>query len=345
MKTHNINILLLALLYFCISCNETENGPPVETGPEEPPKVYDYAIYFLADSNLKIEDITSPELVQQDSSELASLEIQREPWISSKDIHMYDFSSHMMYLHGIRDDFIPGGDPFDVPGSWYYRPFVVVADGQKRYVGYMEGSFSSALWPFPKIIPSFNYFYPQDLLTITWGWFNNPSDDNRYDSTVKESLKKAGILHDGLQLRLNEIHAIDNTDTASVTYTFTLINQDEDNLYVLDPDKTGIEIFQHYNTGLQLLKSDENRVRTAYLTPSLSPGNWKPEWFCKLKSGDSITRTVSAEGYEKFKSGQYACAAYYRSYKKIPKEQRTTSDGRYWIGPTESNIMVIEFEE
>ena len=171
----------------------------------------------------------------------------------------------------------------DVPSSWYYKPFMVVAEGQKRFVGYIVGTFSSSRWPLPVIDYSYNYLYPEDLLIFSWQWFNHEETDNRNDSCVMESLSIAGVLHHGLYLELKDVTIIENVDTASVQYTYTITNEDVDNLYVVDPDKMGYDLFHRYTIGPQFVKSDEPGVISASLKkPVTWDSTWDPEWFVKL---------------------------------------------------------------
>ncbi|TAL61196.1 MAG: hypothetical protein EPN88_14975 [Bacteroidetes bacterium] len=285
------------------------------------------------------------ELVDQDSLALEAIEIQHEPWLTDADIKMYDFSSHLLYLKQNRYFFLPEPVQLEIPTSWIERPFMVIANGQRRYIGVFKGFIDNKPWPVPYIDNSYNYMYPEDLMIITWHWFDHDETDNRNDSLIKDALKKANILHNGLDLKLKNILFTDNSDTATVEYTFTVINNDVDVLYILDPDKMGSELFHLYNIGPQFVKSDEVGVRTSFKRPAITiPNNpMNQDWFVKLKSGDSITRTVSLRGYAFFPSGTYSCETTYHCINKISQVQRTISDGRYWIGPTKSNLIYLQY--
>jgi hypothetical protein len=305
---------------------------------------YNFAIYLLEDPNIKINDILTFELVNQDSQALAKTELQKNPWLTDNDIEIYDFSSHLLYLKKNKYDFLPKPVELDVPSSWYDKPFVVVAGGIKRYVGCFRGFYPGDPWPIPVIDCTENYLFPDDLLLISWQWFNQNETDNRNDSVVMEKLSNASILHSGLELKLKNIRLPENSDTATVEYTFTLINNDSDDLYILDPDKMESGLFHFYNIGPQFVKSDEVGVRTALFHKPVIPqphDTWNLDWFTKLNSGDSISRTVSLRGYPHFPSGNYYCEVTYQCIKKITPNQRILSDGRYWIGPTKSNLIGI----
>jgi hypothetical protein len=337
LKRKSWKVLFFLIISFLFGCSKIDKN--IDTSH------YDFAIYLLKDPNIKINDILSFELVNQDSQALAKIELQPIPWLADNDIQMYDFSDHLLYLERSKYDFLPKPVQLDVPSSWYDRPFMVVASGLRRYIGTFRGFFAEKPWPVPVIDCSYNFLYPEDLLVISWQWFNHNETDNRNDSYVKEALDRAGILHNGLNLKLKNIGIPENSDTATVEYTFTLINNDVDNLYVLDPDKMGSELFHYYIIGPQFVKSDELGVRTASLMKPIIPrpsDTLNPNWYIKLNSGDSITRTVNLRGYPIFPSGNYDCETTYQCI-RIPKIQRTLHYGRFWIGPTKSNLIGIQF--
>jgi hypothetical protein len=333
-----LKVSFILFVSFHLSCSKIDDNPDNSQ--------YDFAIYLLKDPNIKINDILTFELVNQDSQALAKIELQKYPWLTDNDIELYDFSSHLLYLESNKYDFLPKPVQLDVPSSWYDKPFVVVAGGIKRYVGCFRGFYPGDPWPLPVIDCTENFLYPEDLLLISWQWFNQNDTDNRNDSVVMEELNKASILHSGLDLKLKNIRFPENSDTATVEYTIKLLNNDIDDLYILDPDKMGSGLFHYYNIGPQFLKSNEVGVRTALFQKPVIPqprDAWSPDWFIKLNSGDSITRTVSLRGYTFFPSGIYYCETTYQCIKKISKLQRILSDGRYWIGPTKSNLIAIQF--
>ena len=330
-------VLFILIVLFLFGCHKIDNN--INTS------CHNFAIYLLKDPNIKINDILSYELVNQDSQALAKIELQQNAWLSDNDIQMYDFSCHLLYLKRSKYTFLPMPVQLDVPSSWYDRPFMVVANGLRRYLGCFKGMFAESFWPVPVIDCSYNFLYPEDLLVISWEWFNHNETDNRNDAFVKDALNRAGILHNGLNLRLRNIGIPENSDTATVEYTFTLINNDVDNLYVLDPDNMGSELFHFYNIGPQFVKSDELGVRTASLKKPFLPqqsDTLNLNWFIKINSGDSITRFVSLRGYPFFPSGDYECETTYDCI-RIPKIRRTLNDGRFWIGPTKSKLIDIQF--
>ena len=182
---------------------------------------------------------------------------------------------------------------------------------------------------------------------ILWSWFPAADlNDSRHDHIVKQALIKANILHEGIKVTLNKILFTENSDTATVQYTYTIVNNDILNLYVLDPDKMGTKLFHCFNNGPSILKSDETSTRESIYKEVEIPQSsdyWDPDWFVRINSGDSITRTVNLKGYSFFPSGIYYCELIFNSIRKIPKDQRVLFDGRYWIGQTVSNLIAIQY--
>lgn len=331
-------IIIILLSQIIFGCSKIEDNPTYSR--------YNFAIYFLKDPNIKIKDIVTQDLVNQDSIALNKIELSKTPWLTDQDIQMYDFSSHILYLKYNKYRFLPTPIKLEIPSSWLNKPFMVVAGGTRRYISSFEGFVEENKWPCPVIDCSYNFMYPEDLLVISWQWFNHEIEDNRSDNFVRRALNEANILHEGLELKLKHINFLNNADTASIAYTITLINNDVDNLYILDPDKMGSDLFHFYNIGPQFLKDDEIFVRTASLRqPKISPGNeWNPEWFIKLNSKDSITKTINLSGFPHFPPGNYNCEVSYQCIKNISKNQRVLSDGRYWIGPTKSNLIGLTLD-
>jgi hypothetical protein len=100
------------------------------------------------------------------------------------------------------------------------------------------------------------------------------------------------------------------------------------------------------------IKFEENMGATSIvikdgiaMTGIPSIDHWSPDWFIKLESGHSIQRTVILRGYSYFPTGEYIFEFRYDG--KIfgmEKEVRELADGRYWLGPTRSNILVWSFK-
>lgn len=104
-------------------------------------------------------------------------------------------------------------------------------------------------------------------------------------------------------------------------------------MYVLDPDKMGINLFHYFCIGLSFQNSNEYISSDYSEVEKPEPYDLlKPEWFTKIKSGTLIDRTVFLKGYPHIPSGKYNCSFYFFTPINIDKQDRETSDGRYWLG-------------
>jgi hypothetical protein len=332
-------LIICILLAITINCEKDEN--PVS------PKLSDYtfAIYFLQNEKLKMKDVYDKDLNQ--------LKLAANPWLSDKDIRFYDWSSHCIYLKTDKTYFIPGwqkGERFNVfPAEWADKPFIVVANSKKCYMGYffrIELSEDFRIAPMIADV-GFNSRYPQDVLYIDWRWLYHDYPQNNPD--VKKALIESGLHHGGISVTfdttdVNTLCMIDNADTSTISYTFTITNNDEDDLYTIDPDKTGSDLFHWFTNGITFQNITTRKIYEPRWRKHASPNDWSPEWFTKIKSGQSIKRTVILKGYPYFPTGEYLFQFNYNGQiSSMEKDVRELTDGRYWLGPTRANILVWNF--
>ena len=224
-----------------------------------------FGIYFLADTTLKMKDVIENEI----NMNLEGIELQSEPWISEKDIDFYDWSSHCIYLKKDKTYFIPGwinGERFNVfPAEWADRPFMVVANGKSCYLGYLSRVvLSMDMWIAPMVGDvGLNSMYPQDVLFIDWRWLYHDYPQN--NPNVKNALIEAGLYHGGISVTfdttdINTLCMIENTDTSTISYKFTITNNDKDDLYIIDPEKTGSDLFHWFNNGLTFQNIETKKI-------------------------------------------------------------------------------------
>jgi hypothetical protein len=339
MNKQNIIMHILASLVLISACSKNDNP----LGPEDNDG---FAIYFLQNSDLKMKDVYD--------KDLSELRLSRTPWLSDTDMLFYDWSSHCIYLKKDKTDLIPGweeGEKFNVfPEEWADKPFVVTASGQKCYLGYFSrAQLSTKYWIAPMVEDiGANSMYPSDVVWIDWIWLYHDTPQN--NQTVKNALIYAGLYHGGINIHFDTTDAIlniENADTSTVTYKFTITNNAEDDLYVIDPDKTGSGLFHRFTNGpvfknLEGGKLYESRWKKTVKPPS--PEYWSPDWFTELKSGQPIQRIVVLKGYPFFPPGEYIFEFKYSGPPFIEKETRELPDGRYWLGPTRSNFLVMVWE-
>jgi hypothetical protein len=133
-----------------------------------------------------------------------------------------------------------------------------------------------------------------------------------------------------------------------MSYSFTITNESDSTLYVPDPDKMGSGLFHYFTNGL-FLASIDNPHESVWASQkpeiTLDPYNkWDINWFTRLVSHESLTRTVLLAGYPEITGGTYRCFFRYSGPSTISKNGRIRSDGRIWIGRIDSSSVEISIE-
>lgn len=322
MKFISYSLIIIAVFIGCSDDN------PVATS-----KIDDcaYAIYFLKDTTITIQEILN--------TEIKDLELADEPWMSQSDIEFYDWSSHCIYLKKNKSFFL--GDPanndlFYI--RWNNRPFIVTAENRICYKGYFLPFLSSDIYPCPDILEADINLYSSDIIRIEWPYLF--ATDQRNNEYVKTALTNSNLLHEGLYITIDTLW-IDNADTTTVEYKITINNRDEDNLYVMDPDKMGTKLFHAFTNGPIFYNSTNKTVYSSIYKNVTLPDPldyYDYCWFAKIKSGESISRKIILTGYPPLPEGNYYCCFTFGSPYNIEKCDRTLSDGRYWIGSMFSEV-------
>lgn len=340
MLNYKIPVLsLLSLTFLLFGCNMI-NPPPLTDEC--------YAIYFLKNDDLTISDVLN--------TNIDSLKLKSTPWLTSEDIEYYDWSSHCIYLKKDKVDLIPGWEEMQplkhmFPKEWADMPFVVTSEGQRKYLGsFFNSLYSLELVLAPEFVDlGFNANCPSNVLMYYWPFLyvNNTLDN----LDIKQSLIDNNLLHEGITIELdstntNTIIVLDNSDTATISYTITITNNDENDLFIMDPDITGSEIFHYYNNGPDFFNIDTKKeYKSWYKEIAQLPtiNYWSPEWFIKLSSMESIKRTIVLKGYSKFSNGSYLVECRYNSPLKMSNDDVFDSDKRYWYGITRSDYFVWNY--
>lgn len=292
-----------------------------------------FAIYFMKDSDLSYTDVYE--------LNIDDLELSDNKWLSSDDIELYDFSTHYIYLNngktGFFSDYLDGEAIFT---DFVTKPFVVIAAGERIYLGSLLSSLSSIRYAGPSIMDFSITYYPEDIIPIEYGVMENGP---RSDIRIKNALINENIYHGGLELALSDIVVLENSDTSTVQYTYTLTNNDLDNLYILDPDIVGSQVFHYYTNGVVFWNDATHYIESYYKITDNS--EWSTSWFSEIKSGETITRTVILRGYPEIPRLSYKCHFRYSSPVHIEKSDRTINNIRIWLGSIQSNYLVFDYKE
>jgi len=264
-----------------------------------------------------------------------------EAWLEIEDISLYDFSSHYISLKVDKESLFQGMLDEGHMFNFLVKPFVIIAGEQRIAFGSFISSYSSIMTSGPHIYDLENLFLPSDILFIHRD--GAAEIDIRNDERIKDALIAGDVYHAGIKVELTAVEIIDNSDTATVRYSFVIKNNDSDNLFVPDPDLMGTDLFHYYTNGVELRDSDHHYYYSQYkiTSPPEPHDSWDTEWFVKLETGASISRSVELKGYPQFPDGTYNCYFKYAGPSKIALGDRIIQDGRYWIGETETNNIAL----
>jgi len=330
MKKTNIVLSFIFALIYLNSCDITNQNKKVNRS---------FGIYFLDDTLLTEHDIVN--------TDIDSLILSSEPWLTHNDIDFYDFSTHCIYLKKDKSYFFKnyGGEYYMFSPLLISQPFVTVSETKRCYIGALHSAGRSAAPVVPYIDEMDVGAYPDDVIHISRVGSND--EDIRNNPEIMETLIEQDIFHAGLEIELKSVQLLNNSDTSTVEYLIEIKNNDQDNLYVIDPEKTGSKLFHYFTNGPYLQYYSEHshlysQYKEVYI---LEPyDSWNVEWFSLIESNHSIQRTIILKGYPYIPDGNYTSYMYFSSPKLIDKENRYISDGRIWIGRIRSNDIEVEIQ-
>ncbi len=319
------HFIVFTVILFILGC-ATKSNPLTAEVPHG-----QFEIYLLKDSLL-----TGYQASQLDINQLV---LRDSPWLTDKGLALYDFSSHSLYLKDGKSEYFDGYNPDSLLSLLpHARAFVVVANGERCYVGSFHSAILSSIPWGPYVDELSVWFYPSDVFSITRSW--RDTNDVRCDVRVEEALKSVGIYHGGILLQLQSVSVVENSDTATVDYTYTVTNSDSEVLYVLDPDKMGTTSFHYFTNGV-VFRGDNQLIQSMYKVTSSPSVEWDPELYVRVPVGASIQRTVRLKGYPTIPGGTYRCSFEFANPREIEKEHRLISDGRIWLGRVGSNQIEV----
>lgn len=262
----------------------------------------------------------------------------KDPWLINDDIQFYDYSTHRIYL---KKDCRLFFNKFNIKNCLFDaaradKPFVVVANAKKCYVGSFERPFFQSVPSCPFIIVDTGY--QKNIIEISYSRIIG-KNDIRVDSCVKDALKSLGLYRGGISVQLNSVSVNENSDTSTVEYDFTIRNLDQDNLYVIDPDKMGSELFHYFTNGIVFSNGRGRSIESKLKKVKSSDRNQIMNSLTAIKANTSIERKVELKGYPAIPKGSYKC---YFIYHNPGMEDQLLSDGRPWAGSVLSSMIDVE---
>jgi hypothetical protein len=291
--------------------------------------------YFLENDSLATFDPAT--------QNIDSLVLQEEPWLTQDDIVLYDWSSHLMYLNKNKSEILTDyyhGDTLQYP--IIEQPFVVVVNNKPLYVGFIRPLFGDWTDENPMITDFEFHFYGEDVLT--YFAIESPTDDLKNNTSLKNALKNTDLFHAGIEVGLDLNYGIhispDTLGTTAIEYKVKIQNNDEDNLYILDPIKAGNSFYFFTNLTASFIGLDGLDNNSANLFAQVdfaelpSPDNYANiEYYFLLPSGQDTSLTIYTIGYNNFEIGSYHCNHWFRNPSEyLTLANATKDDGRIWNG-------------
>lgn len=236
------------------------------------------------------------------------------------DIELYDTSANILYFK--KDQ--------DYLEKMYQNSFAFMNKGKIIYQGSFHPGYSSSM-PIGPFIWSPPAYGTYALKIDNWTNSNNP--DVRKDPALINILKQNNLFHPGLQISACSI----NIQGPQLTFKFTITNKDQTDLMIIDPNKTGLNLFHYFTNGLYIYDSSNNEVfKSSIQHQSPDPWNsWKTEWLSVLKSGESTEFTILYSIDNPLASGEYKMKFVFPGLGlggQIFKDQLYQGNSRIWLG-------------
>ncbi|HLF32666.1 MAG TPA: hypothetical protein VI583_00425 [Cyclobacteriaceae bacterium] len=260
--------------------------------------------------------------------------------IDHKMIEYYDLSTHMIYLK----------DNYRFPevrwnGGIEFTEFAVYADGEEIYQGVFWPAVSSH-YPFnTPLIQIGPPVYPEYVVKIEfpamYDSLGNLNPDPRIDPRIIRTLEKYRQLHEGLSLKIDTVHLLDNN---MVYVKITVINRDSFNYYILSPDKMGINLFHYFTNGLLL--ADINYPYYQYLSHHIQNTEpvpwdyWNTDWLEILYSGEEKSFSWIYEDYDVIQPGNYRAWFQFPGLSHVNIDEIKQENGRIWLGEVLAEMNV-----
>jgi hypothetical protein len=243
------------------------------------------------------------------------------------DIDLYDSSTHVLYFKTIHDEL----------KSMENNSFVFLNDGDEVFSGAFCPGYSS-FRPYGPFIYTAPFLYGSYALRIENGSRDKP--DVRNDPGMIASLKKRDLLHSGLSVGINSVEK----NGTQLSFKFTVTNNDQSDLLILDPEKTGLNLFHYFSNGLSLFDVAGNEIFSGNIQPQ-SPDpwdSWSTDWLSRLKSGESKEFMISYSFQNPLNPGEYRASFAFPGLEyQVTKDQLYQDNSRIWLGDKRVNKKII----
>jgi len=242
------------------------------------------------------------------------------------DIELYDTSTHIIYFKTEHDEFKNLDNGI----------FTFLDNGDPIYSGTLWSGYSSLGPSGPSIMSP--PMYGDYALRIDYWHFDKP--DIRNDPRVIQILNQHNLLHSGLSISSSSIEI---TGTQLI-FKFTVSNQDQSDLLIIDFNKTGPNLFHYFTNGLYIHDLAHKEVFSSTIQHQVpDPWNsWKTEWLSEIRSGDSKEFTINYPLKNSISSGEYIATFEFPGLgHQVLKDQLYQGNTRIWLGDVSLNKRIL----
>jgi hypothetical protein len=243
-----------------------------------------------------------------------------------RDIQFYDTSTHILYFKKEHKEFTEIID----------ETFAFLDEGATIYEGSFMPGYSSSI-PYGPFIMSPS-MYGDYALKIENGRTGKP--DIRSDPQMIDLLNRHGLLHSGLVLTSGSVE-ISGTQ---LIFRLTVTNHDQSDLLILDPVKTGPNLFHYFTNGLYIYDMANNKVFSSPVQHQ-APDPWnsfKIDWLSELKSGDAKEYQINYTLNNQIIPGEYDISFVFPGLAyQVSKENLYQGSSRIWLGNLHYNKRIF----
>jgi|WetSurMetagenome_2_1015567.scaffolds.fasta_scaffold200023_1 hypothetical protein len=242
------------------------------------------------------------------------------------DIELYDTSTNVMYFKTIHDEF----------SSIEKNTFAFLNNGDAIYSGTFWPGYSSSIPTGPLIYSPPILFGNYALRIENW---SPEKPDVRSDPRIIALLKQHDLLHSGLSISSISI----DINGTQLSLTITISNNDQSDLLIIDPDKTGLNLFHYFTNGLSIFDSANNEVFSSNIQPQVpDPWNsWNIDWLSKLKAGESKDFRIIYSINKPLNPGEYRISFSFPGLEyQISRDQLHQDNSRIWLGDKRINKKI-----
>jgi hypothetical protein len=235
------------------------------------------------------------------------------------DISMYDSSANILYLkrsHSELSDIESGSFAFYDNGD-------PVLSG-RFWPGYLSST------PSTPIIRSSPFLLKNFALRLeTWNYEDHALLESERFTDV---LSRNGLLHSGLAVT-DASAAISGSE---LVFSLTVTNMDNSSLLIMDPVKTGPQLFRFFTNGIEINDPvSGNKVfsdNIQYMAPD--PWNsWSMDWLSPVAPGESMEFTFTYTLSTALTPGEYEILFEYPGLSsQVSLDDLYQDDARIWLG-------------